>query len=142
MGGARNLHFWRGIAMLAVSLAIPARTAVAGACNTEQRPDHNRLLEKSIMANSHYSADSAPLPPLSLRPGLPGSRKEYPVKIARFPALPVDDALPRPAPYVLTCDASIYVGESVHLGRRLPAHAISAEPRLSGPSPTTTTSID
>lgn len=40
------------------------------------------------MAKQHYSADSAPLPPLSLRPGVSGSRKNAPAEIVRFPALP------------------------------------------------------
>ena len=95
------------------------------------------------MAKSHYSADSAPLPPLSLRPGLPGSSKEESVKTACFRALPVDDALPMPANYVLADAASVYVGESADGARRLPdLGTISAEPGLSDSSPTTTTSND
>ena len=91
------------------------------------------------MANSRYSADSAPLPPLSLRPGLPGSCKEGAVKTARFLALPVDDALPMPANYVLADATSVYVGESADGARRLPdLGTISAEPGLSDSSPTTT----
>jgi hypothetical protein len=98
---------------------------------------------ESIMANSRYSADSAPLPPLSLRPGLPGSSKEESVKTACFRALPVDDALPMPANYVLADAASVYVGESADGARRLPdLGTISAEPGLSDSSPTTTTSND
>jgi hypothetical protein len=40
------------------------------------------------MARHDYSADSAPLPPLSLRPGVSGTRKYAPAEIVRFPALP------------------------------------------------------
>ena len=95
------------------------------------------------MANSRYSADSAPLPPLSLRPGMPGSGKVVPVEIGRFPALPVDNASPMPAAYVLADAASVYVGESADGARRLPdLGTISAEPGLSDCSPTTTTAID
>jgi hypothetical protein len=90
------------------------------------------------MANSQYNADSASLPPPSLRPGMPGSRKEDPVNIRSFPASPVNDALPMPATCVLAGGAHMYVGESAHPGRRLPAHgALDARPGLSGPSATT-----
>ena len=94
------------------------------------------------MAKRQYNADSASPPPLSLRPGLPGSRIEDPVKLVSFPASPVNDALPVPATYVLASGAHMYVGESAHPGRRLPAHgARGAKPGLSGPS-ATTPSID
>ena len=89
------------------------------------------------MAKSHYSADSASLPPLSLRPGLPGSRNEDPAKTVDFPALSLDDATPLPANYLLADAANVCVGASAH-GARLPNRTIGAEPGLSGPSPTTT----
>jgi hypothetical protein len=96
---------------------------------------------ESIMAKSQYNADSASPPPLSLRPGLPGNRKEDPVKFVSFPAAPVNDTLHVPATDVLAGGANMYVGESAHPGRRLPAHdARDAKPSLSGPS--TTTAID
>ena len=94
------------------------------------------------MAKRQYNADSASLPPLSLRPGMPGSRMEDPVKLVSFPALPANDALPVPATYVLAGGANMYVGESAHLGRRLPDHgAADAEPGPSGAF-LTTSSID
>jgi hypothetical protein len=91
------------------------------------------------MAKSQYNADSASPPPLSLRPGLPGSRIEDPVKLVSFPASPVNDALPVPATYVLAGGANMYVGESAHPGCRLPAHgALDAKPSPSGAFPTST----
>jgi hypothetical protein len=94
------------------------------------------------MAKSQYNADSAPLPPLSLRSGMPGSRQTDAVEIVSFPALPANDALPMPAAYILAGGASSYVGESAHLGRRLPAHgAFEAQADLSGAFPPTS-SID
>jgi hypothetical protein len=94
------------------------------------------------MAKSQYNADSASLPPLPLRPGMPGSRQTDAVEIVSFPALPANDALPMPATYILVGGAKSYVGESAHLERRLPARgAFEAQPNLSGAFPTTS-SID
>ena len=93
------------------------------------------------MADSHYSADSAHLPPLSLRPGQSGSRKEHPAKTVDFP-LSLDDATPLPANYLLAGGASVCVGVNAHGARRLPKRTIGADPGLSGPSPIATSSID
>jgi hypothetical protein len=93
------------------------------------------------MAKRQYSADSASLPPLSLRPCMPGSRKEDPVKFVSFPASPANDLLP--VAYVLAGGATMYVGASAHPRCPPPAHgALDAKPGLSGPSRTTTSSID
>jgi hypothetical protein len=94
------------------------------------------------MAKSQYSGDSPFLPPLSLRPGMSGSRNEDPVKFASFPALPVNEASCVPAAYVLDGGATMYIGEGVHCGRRLQEHGtLDTEPDPRGPFPTTT-SID
>lgn len=95
------------------------------------------------MAKRQYNADSASPPPLSLRPGMPGSRKEDPVKFVSFPASPATDLLPVPVAYVPAGGATMYVGASAHPGCPPPAHgALDAKPGLSGPSRTTTSSID
>jgi hypothetical protein len=91
------------------------------------------------MAKHDYIADSAPLPPLPLHPGVPGNHKEDPVKPVSFPALPVNDTFRVPAAYVLAGGWRAYVGKTADCGRRLQDHdAPDPKPSLSGLSPTTT----
>jgi hypothetical protein len=92
------------------------------------------------MANCHYNADSAFPPPLSLRPGMPGSRKEDPAQSVHLPASAANGPLPLPATYALAGGANVHVGKSGHPGCRVPEHgAPDATPGMSGPS--TITSI-
>jgi hypothetical protein len=88
------------------------------------------------MAKRHYNADSASLRPLSLHPGISGSRRANPAKTVSFPASSVKDTSPAPAPYMLAGGATMYVGKNAQFGRWLPNHGtVDAKPGLSGPSP-------
>jgi hypothetical protein len=98
--------------------------------------------QESIMAKSHYNADSASFPSHSLHRGMPAAGDENPVKTADFPALAVDHASPSPATCKLALDTRGYLGAIGHVGRRLPERPIIAGTDLSGPSPTTAVSIN
>jgi hypothetical protein len=93
------------------------------------------------MANSQYSADSAPLPPLSLHSGMPGI-KEHPCKRIPFPAPPVTMASSFYEAYVLACSTRAYIGKSSDCWRRLrDFDELGPKPSPSGHFPTTS-SID
>jgi hypothetical protein len=97
--------------------------------------------QESIMAKSHYNADSASFPSLSLHRGRPGAGNENPVKMVDSVVLAVDHASPAPATHTPARRTHGYLGMNCHTGRPLQARTIVAGPGLSGPSPITACSI-
>jgi hypothetical protein len=88
------------------------------------------------MAESHYSADSAPLPRCSLTSGMPDDGNENPSKVASFPSSLTAVTASLPTPYLL--HARILVGMAADSGRRLTDCGTVSGPALNSTFPTTT----
>ena len=91
------------------------------------------------MAKSHYNADSASFPSLSLHRGMPGAGNENPVKMVDSAVLAVDNDSPAPATHMPARGTHGYLGMNGRAGRPQ-GRTIVAGPGLSGPSPTTAVS--